>query len=71
MLARNVTTFFELYDDDVMDTLVEMGFTQKFNEPVLIEQFTECVYSDDVYDDVTCVQKKQVPCPGDDVIRHL
>lgn len=51
VLARNVTTFFELYDDEVMDTLVEMGFTQKFNEPVLIEQFTECVYSDDVYDD--------------------
>lgn len=47
VLARNVTQFFDLYDDEVMDSLVELGFTKKINEPLLIEQYTTCVYNDD------------------------
>lgn len=42
VLARDVITFFELYDDDVMDSLVDFGFTKKFNEPILIDQYTLC-----------------------------
>ena len=62
VLVRNVTNFFELYNDDVMDTLVEMGFTKKINEPMLIEQYTECVYSDDdsdVYVDDNVVEEEE------------
>ena len=47
VLARNVTEFLDLYNDNVTNSLIELGFTKKINKPVLIEQYTTCVYSDD------------------------
>lgn len=47
VLTRNVSDFLELYDDEVMEELVEFGFTKKINEPMLIDQYSACVYVDD------------------------
>jgi len=47
VLVRNVTNYFEMYDDRVSKTLVDMGFTKPINEPMLIEQYTTCNYDGD------------------------
>lgn len=47
VLARNVSDYFELYDERVLQSLNTLGFTKKINEPQLIEQYTTCVYTDD------------------------
>lgn len=51
VLARNVSDFFELYDERVLQSLNSLGFTKKINEPQLIEQYTTCFYDDDYNDD--------------------
>ena len=38
VLARSVERFFDLYEDDVLDSVENMGFTRKFNMPVLVNQ---------------------------------
>ena len=43
VLARDVDRFFELYQDDVLDSVQEMGFTRKYNMPVIVNQ-TYCEY---------------------------
>jgi apolipoprotein D and lipocalin family protein len=43
VLARDVDRFFELYDKDVLDSVDAMGFTRKYNSPVLVNQ-THCEY---------------------------
>ena len=51
VLARNVSDYFELYDERVLQSLNTLGFTKKINEPQLIEQYTTCIYTDDDDDD--------------------
>ena len=43
VLARDVERFFKLYDDDVLDIVEDMGFTRKYNKPLLVNQ-TYCEY---------------------------
>ena len=43
VLARDVDRFFDLYEDDVLDSVENMGFTRKFNMPILVNQ-TSCEY---------------------------
>ena len=38
VLARDVDRFFKLYNDDVLNSLTEFGFTKFFNTPVIMEQ---------------------------------
>jgi apolipoprotein D and lipocalin family protein len=41
VLARDVNRFFERYDRQVLDSVEDMGFTRKYNMPVLVNQ-THC-----------------------------
>lgn len=43
VLARDVDRFFELYDEDVLESVDNMGFTRKYNMPLLVNQ-TYCEY---------------------------
>ena len=43
VLARDVKRFFELYDEDVLDSIEDFGFTRKYNMPILVNQ-TSCEY---------------------------
>ena len=43
VLARNIDRFFEEYDEDVLDSIEEMGFDKKYNMPILVDQ-TKCTY---------------------------
>jgi apolipoprotein D and lipocalin family protein len=43
VLARDIDRFFELYDEDVLDSVEEMGFTRKYNSPIVVNQ-TYCEY---------------------------
>lgn len=43
VLARDVDRFFELYDEEVLDSVETMGFTRKYNMPVVVNQ-TYCEY---------------------------
>lgn len=38
VLARNVSNFFELYNDNVLDSLHDLGFSNKINSPILVDQ---------------------------------
>jgi len=41
VLARDVERFFKLYNDEVLDIVEKMGFTRKYNKPLLVNQ-TNC-----------------------------
>ena len=41
ILARDVERFFKLYNDEVLDIVEKMGFTRKYNKPLLVNQ-TNC-----------------------------
>ncbi len=43
VLARNVDNFLKLYDQKVLDSINDMGFTKFYNKPKLINQ-TDCPY---------------------------
>ena len=43
VLARDVDRFFDLYEDEVLDSVETMGFTRKFNMPILVNQ-TSCEF---------------------------
>lgn len=43
VLARDVDTFYKLYDEDVQKALQEFGFTKPWNSPTVMNQ-TECRY---------------------------
>ena len=43
VLARNIDRFFEEYDEDVLDSIEEMGFDKKYNMPILVDQ-TKCTF---------------------------
>lgn len=43
VLARDVDRFFKLYNDDVLDSVESMGFTRKYNKPIVVNQ-TYCEY---------------------------
>jgi hypothetical protein len=44
VLTRNVTTFFQQYNSTVYDTLINFGFTNPLNRPVLTKQPADCEY---------------------------
>ena len=44
VLARNVTEFYDLYDDEVKKSLECYGFTKNINKPLVMEQI-DCDYS--------------------------
>mmetsp|Transcript_116832 Transcript_116832/g.251126 ORF Transcript_116832/g.251126 Transcript_116832/m.251126 type:complete len:209 (+) Transcript_116832:23-649(+) len=44
VLARDITTFNEKYDEEVTSKLTELGFTKKFNTPIATYQEDDCVY---------------------------
>ena len=52
VLARNVTTFFNLYNDEVLATLVDLGFVGP-TKPIPTYQGPDCVYYPDDYADDT------------------
>ena len=41
ILARDVERFFKLYNDEVLNIVEKMGFTRKYNKPLLVNQ-TNC-----------------------------
>ena len=41
VLARDIDRFFKLYSDNVLDSLKNMGFTRKYNSPIVVNQ-TNC-----------------------------
>lgn len=41
VLARDVERFYKYYDDDVLNSLDEFGFTKKYNKPLIMNQ-TDC-----------------------------
>ena len=43
VLARDVDTFYKLYDTKVLESLKEFGFTKTWNSPVTMNQ-TDCVF---------------------------
>ena len=43
VLARDVNNFLKLYDQEVLDSINDMGFTNFFNKPKLVNQ-TDCPY---------------------------
>lgn len=43
VLARDVDTFYKLYDTTVLESLKEFGFTKTWNSPVTMNQ-TDCVF---------------------------
>lgn len=45
VLARNVTEFFEWYNQTVIVTLQEFGFDKLYNRPIVIPQEDGCLYS--------------------------
>ncbi|KAK7112968.1 apolipoprotein D-like [Littorina saxatilis] len=45
VLARNVTTFYSDYNDEVMAFLKEQGFNSVLNEPIKTVHDDQCVYS--------------------------
>ena len=46
VLARNVTEFFALYDEEVHVKLEELGFKEGSREPVVTYQGSDCEYED-------------------------
>jgi len=43
VLARNIDTFFKKYNEEVLDSLSDFGFTKKYNEPIQVDQ-SDCEY---------------------------
>ena len=43
VLARNVSRYYELYDNNVQQTLVKYGFTNPLNKPIAMSQ-VDCEY---------------------------
>jgi hypothetical protein len=43
VLARDVERFFELYNQEVLVSLNELGFNKKYNSPLIMEQ-EDCNY---------------------------
>ena len=43
VLVRVVDRFFDLYEDEVLDSVENMGFTRKFNMPIMVNQ-TSCEF---------------------------
>ena len=43
VLARDVNIFLKLYDQEVLDSINDMGFTKFYNKPKLVNQ-TDCPY---------------------------
>ncbi len=41
VLARNVSTFFNLYDEKVLKSLENFGFSNRLNSPIMVDQ-TDC-----------------------------
>ena len=41
VLARDVDRFYKLYNDDVLNSLEEFGFTKFYNSPLVMNQ-TDC-----------------------------
>ena len=41
VLARNITRYFELYNESVLLSLENLGFTKLLNKPILMDQ-TNC-----------------------------
>lgn len=41
VLARDIDRFFKIYADDVLQSIETMGFTKKYNEPIIVNQ-NEC-----------------------------
>jgi lysozyme C len=50
VLARNVTEFYDLYDDEVRKSLEQYGFTKNINKPLVMEQI-DCDYT--LYDSIS------------------
>lgn len=44
VLARNVSEFYDLYDEEVLKSLEKYGFTKNINKPLVMEQ-VDCDYS--------------------------
>ena len=44
VLARNVSEYYQLYDEDVKNSLDIFGFTNAFNKPIVMDQ-TDCQYT--------------------------
>lgn len=44
VLARNVTEFYDLYDENVKKSLEQYGFTKNINKPIVMEQ-NDCDYT--------------------------
>ena len=59
VLARNVTEFYNLYDDEVKKSLESYGFTKNINKPLVMEQI-DCDYS--LYVQTTMLKDNVISC---------